>query len=93
MASEPTSLSEREERFGEIAFAYQRAKDEGARPDPEEWLARYPEFAPELASFIADQEVLDRLGAPLREVAAWTRTAGRTSPTSAWRGGSRRTAA
>jgi serine/threonine protein kinase len=69
VSGEPASLSEREERFGEIAFAYLRAKEEGQRPDPREWLTRYPEFAPELASFFADQEEVDRLGAPLREIA------------------------
>jgi serine/threonine-protein kinase len=69
MASEPTSLSEREERFGEIAFAYLRAREEGRHPDPREWLDRYPEFAPELASFFSDQDEVDRLGAPLREMA------------------------
>jgi serine/threonine-protein kinase len=69
VASQPTSLSEREERFGEIAFAYLRAREEGHRPDSREWLARYPEFGAELASFIADQEAVERLGAPLRDVA------------------------
>jgi len=62
-------LSEREERFGEIVFAYLREREEGRRPDPGEWLARYPEFATELAGFFADQEEVERLGAPLREIA------------------------
>jgi serine/threonine-protein kinase len=61
-------LSEREERFGEIAFAYLRAKEEGRRPDPQEWLARYPEFALELAGFLTDQDEVDRLAAPLRAI-------------------------
>jgi serine/threonine-protein kinase len=69
MSAESISLSEREERFGEIAFAYLRAREQGQRPDPREWLARHPEFAVELAGFIADQEAVDRLGAPLREIA------------------------
>src|SRR5260370_10189419 len=59
-------LSEREERFGEIAFAYLRAKEEGRRPDTQEWLDRYPEFALELGGFLADQDEVDRLAAPLR---------------------------
>jgi tetratricopeptide (TPR) repeat protein/predicted Ser/Thr protein kinase len=67
--SAPTNLSEDEERFGEIAFAYLRARDEGHHPDPREWLARYAEFGQQLASFFADQEEVDRLGAPLREMA------------------------
>jgi hypothetical protein len=69
MSGGPTDLSEREERFGEIAFAYLRARDEGRRPDPREWLGRYPEFGPELASFFADHQDVDRLGAPLRQIA------------------------
>jgi serine/threonine-protein kinase len=63
-----TNLSEREEQFGEIAFAYLRAREEGQRPNPREWLARYPGFVSELADFIADQEEVDRLGAPLRQI-------------------------
>ena len=69
MSGESASVSEREERFGEIAFAYLRAREQGQRPDPRDWLTRYPEFAPELTSFFADQEEVDRLGAPLREIA------------------------
>src|SRR4051794_10137845 len=69
MASGSTSLSEREERFGEIAFAYLRAREEGSRPDPREWRMRYPEFDAELVEFFAAQEAVERLGAPLREIA------------------------
>jgi serine/threonine-protein kinase len=63
-----TSLSEREERFGEIVFAYLQARDEGHHPNPQEWLERYSEFGSELSAFFDDQEEVDRLGAPLREI-------------------------
>jgi serine/threonine-protein kinase len=66
----PTSeLSDREERFGEIAFAYLRAAEEGRRPDAREWLAHYPEFGAELTSFLADREAVDLVAAPLRAIA------------------------
>jgi tetratricopeptide (TPR) repeat protein/serine/threonine protein kinase len=70
MTDPSKELSEREEQFGEIAFAYLRAKEEGRHPDPQEWLARYPEFALELGSFLADQDEVDRLAAPLRAIQA-----------------------
>jgi WD40 repeat protein/tRNA A-37 threonylcarbamoyl transferase component Bud32 len=67
--SEATTLTERDERFGEVVFAYLRAREAGNRIDRQVWLARFPEFAPELTDFFADQEEVDRLGAPLREIA------------------------
>jgi tetratricopeptide (TPR) repeat protein len=69
MALASNDLSEREERFGEIAFAYLRAKERGPCPDPQEWFARYPEFGTELAGFLADRDEVDRLAAPLRAIA------------------------
>jgi serine/threonine protein kinase/Tfp pilus assembly protein PilF len=69
MAGPASELSEREQRFGEIAFAYLRAAEEGRRPAREEWLARYPEFAEELAGFLDNQQAVDRVAAPLREIA------------------------
>jgi serine/threonine protein kinase len=68
MAPAASDLSEREERFGEIAFAFLRAAEEGGRPDPNEWLARYPEFGDELAGFLNDLQAVDRLAGPLRKI-------------------------
>jgi serine/threonine-protein kinase len=55
-----------EDRFEEAVWAYLQARESGQRADTQEWLARYPEVAAELASFFAAQEELDRLAAPLR---------------------------
>src|SRR5262249_60607816 len=38
----------------------------GMAPDPERWLARYPELQPELGQFPADRAPLARLVGPLR---------------------------
>jgi serine/threonine-protein kinase len=67
MAVEPCSLSERELRLGEIAVAYLKELEEGRAPDRHQLLARYPEFAAELAEFLAGQEEVDRVAGPLRE--------------------------
>src|SRR5262249_54171797 len=38
----------------------------GKQPDPKEWLARYPELAGELSSFLADRARFDEAAAPLK---------------------------
>src|SRR5262245_23070638 len=45
---------------------YVKAIEAGSSPSAEEWLARYPEVAAELADFFAAHEEVDRLAAPLR---------------------------
>src|SRR5262245_61516920 len=69
MAAEPDTLSDREQRLGEIVFAAVRAQEEGRPVDRGELLARHPEFAAELAEFFAGRDELDRLAAPLRAAA------------------------
>ena len=49
-----------------MLVAYLEAAEAGRAPDRQEWLARHPEFASELAEFFAGREQLDRLAAPLR---------------------------
>src|SRR5579864_8386376 len=90
MDTEQANLSEQEERLGEIAFAYLEAREGGQAPSEQELLARHPEFAEELAGFIASRNDLEEMAAPLREVARLATTpgpeatfqeSGQTSPT------------
>src|SRR4051812_13393630 len=69
MANHPLDFPEREERLGEIVFAWLQAAENGQVLDKQEVLARHPEFASELQEFFADQKQVKRLVAPLREVA------------------------
>src|SRR5437867_1439116 len=58
--------AEREPALTDAVLDYLQAVDAGHPPDPAEFVARYPDLAPELAAFFADQEHLDPLVAPLR---------------------------
>src|SRR5262245_57229270 len=60
-------LSERERRLGEAVFACLAIRSGGRVPDREELLARYPEFAAELAEYLDGRQQLDDLATPLRE--------------------------
>jgi hypothetical protein len=63
------TASEHEQRLGEIAFACLQELEQGRAPNRAELLARYPQFAAELAEFFTGRDELDRLAAPLREAA------------------------
>src|SRR6516165_9849569 len=72
MTSESGDAAAREERLGEIAFAYLHSLENGQAPDAQDWLKRYPEFAADLTQFLADEETLENLAAPLRQsTAGW----------------------
>ena len=64
-----TDRDERDERLQEVLLAYVEAAENGPAPNREEFLARHPEFAAELAEFFANQDQFDGLAAPLRWVA------------------------
>jgi WD40 repeat protein/predicted Ser/Thr protein kinase len=61
-----TDQYEAEGRLHEAIASFEQARDAGRDPKPQEWLGRYPEVAPQLAGFFADQEHLHRLVGPLR---------------------------
>jgi serine/threonine protein kinase len=58
-----------ERRLHQAVVACLEAAEAGGAPALGEALARYPEFAAELAEFFSGREQLDRLATPLREVA------------------------
>jgi WD40 repeat protein len=61
--------SSRDQKLQDVLVAYLEAAEKGQPPDPQELLQRHPEFAAELADFLANRAQLDRLTAPLRAVA------------------------
>src|SRR5688500_6915316 len=65
-AGDNTEALEREHRLDEVIAAYLRAVRSGEASDQQEWLARHPDVAAELAEFFADRERIDRLAGPLR---------------------------
>jgi WD40 repeat protein/serine/threonine protein kinase len=60
------SADDREHRLGEVIAGYLEDLEAGRRPDRTALLARYPDLAAELASFLTNREHLERLTAPLR---------------------------
>src|SRR5262245_62992670 len=63
------NVTEREQRLDEVITAYLRAGEGGEPTDPAEWLARYPDLADELTDFFADHRHVERVAAPLRDLA------------------------
>lgn len=61
MSTEDFDPAERERRLDRVLAACLEAIDQGQPFDAQEWLARYPEFAPELAELIEGQQHLGRL--------------------------------
>jgi serine/threonine protein kinase/Tfp pilus assembly protein PilF len=75
MNADLDELSEHERQLGAVLFACLETVEAGQAPDLAPWLARYPQFAPELTKFFADRARLDRAAAPLRAVASAVRAA------------------
>src|SRR5436190_1537848 len=67
MANEHGSLVE-QDQLAEVLFACLQAVEAGE--SPQAVRARYPEFAAEVAEFLADRERFEHLAAPFREAVA-----------------------
>jgi eukaryotic-like serine/threonine-protein kinase len=63
MSSEPVGKDgdDREARLDAVTDAYTEAQRAGEEPDVREWLARYPDLAPELEQFIEGKDLVDFL--------------------------------
>jgi WD40 repeat protein/serine/threonine protein kinase len=68
MIANETSMWDREQHLDEVIADYLRAVHAGEAPDPQQWLALYPDLAAELAEFFADREQVERLARPLRTI-------------------------
>src|SRR5262245_57284947 len=68
--SRDTEGSGAEERFGDVLAAYLEAADAGWAPPPAKLLARYPDLAPELQAFFANDDRVARLTESLRPPSA-----------------------
>jgi WD40 repeat protein len=67
---------DREQRLDQVITDYLQAVDAGQPPDETEWLARHPDLAEELRSFLAGQRSLERVATPLRSPASEKQTLG-----------------
>ncbi len=74
MNSENASQATHDPRLDGILAEYLEAVESGTTQDPDEWYARYPDFAPQLREFIAGQaqlrDVVERAAAGLALQAA-----------------------
>src|SRR5262245_11705140 len=70
----------REERVNAILAAYLDAAAAGQAPDQAELLARHPDLAAELTSFLADHDQVRQLAEPLRPPAVPTLASGEPPP-------------
>jgi WD40 repeat protein/tRNA A-37 threonylcarbamoyl transferase component Bud32 len=80
MADERPDRSAHERRVNEAIAAYLEAERAGRAPDPQEWLARYPDVAEELRSFLSDRERFLRLAGPPTEAQTLTPGAAAVAP-------------
>jgi serine/threonine-protein kinase len=68
----------RQQRLDEVIAEYLEAVDAGRSPDPDEWLARFPDLAGPLARFFAEEGWVHGLLAPQRSEASSQKPEGST---------------
>ena len=68
MAKECFPPGGQDERLYEVLLDYLESTERGHTPDPDELLARHPEFAPELKEYLETRDRVEGLAAPLRWV-------------------------
>jgi serine/threonine-protein kinase len=59
---------ELDERLDEVVTLYLKGVESGSPPDRDRLLRQYPEIASGLVDFFADQDTLERLTSPLRQI-------------------------
>jgi serine/threonine-protein kinase len=65
MSNEASTIADDlEDRLHEAIAAFEQARDDDLKPDPEEWLARYPDVAERLREHFAAAGLLERLAEP-----------------------------
>jgi serine/threonine protein kinase len=70
VSDEITQTRQGQDRLQEILLKYVETAEAGAAPDRQAFVAAYPEFADELADFLASYDQLNRLTTPLRPIDA-----------------------
>src|SRR5436190_23483632 len=66
MTSESIGESEGDARLNGILAEFIQQTEAGLNPDPQELLARHPEFAQELQEFFNDKARFDRMAKPFK---------------------------
>ncbi|MFO0966682.1 MAG: serine/threonine-protein kinase [Gemmataceae bacterium] len=69
-----------EQRLQEVLLSYVEAVESGAAPDRKAFAAAHPEFALEIAEFLADYHRLNRMTTPLRDSAVHMARAAAAAP-------------
>jgi serine/threonine protein kinase len=70
MSAASECVSEREQRFHEVAALYLEAREAGRSDELSALLARHPDVADEIAAFVAGQDEMAHAAAPLRGAVA-----------------------
>ena len=81
MNDSPPNPTDREQRLQEVLAAYLRAVEAGQAPDRAELLARHPDLADELASFLTNRDDFVRLAQPVTPPACEAATVGANGAT------------